>query len=229
MVDREINTPLDGIKGGVLADEVGLGKTLEILGLVSSNKRYSERNMMLPSPDPAEASFDSKATLIISPKYMVAQWQSEVAKHCNESVKVVVYEGMKAMQKLLGIRSSEEAGYYFRTNNVFATYDVVLTSYEVLRQEVYFTDEFAARVTRADAVMPKEKIRTPLVLCRWWRVCMDEAQELKLSTTQTARMALRVPAYYRWGVSGTPIKRIFADIKGSQRVKYLRYSTISNI
>ena len=52
------------IKGGILADEVGLGKTLQSISLIQKNKKLN--------------------TLIICPKNLINQWVYEFAKFAPE-------------------------------------------------------------------------------------------------------------------------------------------------
>ncbi len=82
---------------------------------------------------------------------------------------------------------------------------VVVTSYEVLRSEIHYIDDFhmalrrssqvvsnsAVALCRANTTLQYEKPKTPLVNFVWWRVCIDEAQEVKTSTNQvSAKMTL---------------------------------------
>lgn len=99
---------------------------------------------------------------------------------------------------------------YIASGTVFDGYDLVLTSYDVMRNEVNF-DGSEARKLRSGSVF---RSMSPLRSVRWWRVCMDEVQEIKGAQSAAARMCRELPAVHRWGISGTPIKHSFHDIFG---------------
>lgn len=65
--------PFDDFKGGILADEMGMGKTITMLSLISSN--------VVPH------------TLIVLPPSLISQWVSAIAKCCYTDP--VVYHGAK--------------------------------------------------------------------------------------------------------------------------------------
>ena len=69
MLDRETSTDL--FKGGILADEVGLGKTMMITGTIVKHQL--------------------KNTLITLPKSLIIQWKSEIEKFTN-SIQIEVVE-----------------------------------------------------------------------------------------------------------------------------------------
>eukprot|EP00936_MAST-01D_sp_MAST-1D-sp1_P001678 g1678.t1 len=54
----------------------------------------------------------------------------------------------------------------------------------------------------------------PLLRVRWWRVVIDEVQEVEGAATLAAKCARALTARMRWGVSGTPITRGLADLRG---------------
>jgi SNF2 family DNA or RNA helicase len=70
-------------KGGILADAVGLGKTLEILGLVLDGLTRSQE--ILPEFDESGL-LNTKATLVICPNHLTSQWCSEIAKFTDLKV-----------------------------------------------------------------------------------------------------------------------------------------------
>ena len=59
-----------------------------------------------------------------------------------------------------------------------------------------------------------EIIPTPLTRLTWWRVVLDEAQEVESSTAAAAAMACLVPGVHRWAVTGTPVSRGVEDLQG---------------
>eukprot|EP01125_Pyxidicula_operculata_P021794 TRINITY_DN8647_c0_g1_i1.p1 TRINITY_DN8647_c0_g1~~TRINITY_DN8647_c0_g1_i1.p1 ORF type:complete len:1057 (+),score=201.79 TRINITY_DN8647_c0_g1_i1:390-3173(+) len=178
---------------------MGLGKTIEILGLVSENKRTEPCNIENYPKDTTLQYFDGDSTLIVAPGFLIKQWRKEITSATN--LKVKEYEGTLKMNQTIRDETEEI--------NIFEGYDVVLTSYDVLRKEVHFAKEFSKSLRTE-----RKRFISPLVRTRWWRVCMDEAQEVKGKTTQIAKMVNEIPALFRWAISGTPVKTSFDDLKG---------------
>ncbi|KAG6884047.1 hypothetical protein C0993_001835, partial [Termitomyces sp. T159_Od127] len=80
--------------GGILAEEPGLGKTLESISLILLNPAPPERNPTVTKWDP-EARLEVKAirtTLIVTPPALASQWADELAAHAP-SLKVLKYDG----------------------------------------------------------------------------------------------------------------------------------------
>ena len=98
-----------------------------------------------------------------------------------------------------------------------AKYDVVLTDYAVLRAESNYSTPLNYRFRRKKRY---EIPNTPLLQIRWWRLILDEAQQIESRVSQSARMALKLTTKYRWAVTGTPIgKNGLDDLYGL--VKFL--------
>ncbi|XP_062553658.1 E3 ubiquitin-protein ligase SHPRH [Armigeres subalbatus] len=241
--------------GGILADEMGMGKTVEILGLLLYNRKKKRKlkelqesdededddemqakeircictkssdkhlitcrkcglrqhkKCVMKHCDPAtrkyicpecwrsEPLIESGTTIIVSPVSIKMQWASEIAKHINDpSFKIFIYEGVSA------------SGWISPLD--LARYDVVLTDYNVLKSEIYFTAE-NERTSRHE----KRFLRpaSPLPLMRWWRVCLDEAQMVEGVHNQTTKMVKILPAVHRWTVTGTPIEKSMDNLYG---------------
>ncbi|KAJ7257871.1 SNF2 family N-terminal domain-containing protein [Mycena haematopus] len=80
--------------GAILAEEPGLGKTLEIISLLLLNPAPPDRHPGIKRWDP-EANLEVKAvktTLIVTPPALATQWVDELKLHAP-SLKVLVYEG----------------------------------------------------------------------------------------------------------------------------------------
>ncbi|XP_078180897.1 helicase protein with RING/U-box domain-containing protein isoform X2 [Carex rostrata] len=103
------------IKGGILADEMGMGKTIQAISLV-----LTARDMRAKSGAGTSISFDNKSTLVICPVVAVIQWAGEIAKHTQKgNVTVLVYHGAK--------RAKGEVD--------FGQYDFVLTTYATIESD----------------------------------------------------------------------------------------------
>ena len=75
------------MRGGVLASEMGLGKTIMGLGLLLSNPAPTT----LPKPR-ARAKVSSRGTLVVCAVSLVGQWVEEAkSKLSNPDIKIYAY------------------------------------------------------------------------------------------------------------------------------------------
>ncbi|CAO3696862.1 unnamed protein product [Rhizopus microsporus] len=187
---------MQSYRGGVLADEMGLGKTVCVISLLSKH-RHSKDNPFHPQ----EAMFPdltiSSATLIIAPGPIIGQWSTEIKKHAP-GLRVYVYNGRANNDT---IAASE-----------LAAYDVVLTHYETFRTEINHSEPPPER-PRRQAVKYIFQL-SPLVSILWFRCVLDEAQMIEANFTRVSKMAKRIPRWYSWAVSGTPMKKKYTDLYG---------------
>ena len=162
-----------------------------------------EADIFAPTQGIAGELIDSSATLIVCPSAICQQWVNEISKHvASDEFRVHVYNGL---------RSGERT-----TAKQLATQHIVITTYDVLRQDVYHSAAYQAdgqhrvqRYRKKHRVVP-----TPLTALRWWRVCLDEAQMVETTTAKAAEMAAQLPTVHRWCVTGTPIAHDLDDLYG---------------
>ncbi|RYP77073.1 hypothetical protein DL771_001363 [Monosporascus sp. 5C6A] len=205
---RELENTL---RGGILAEEMGLGKTVETISLILMNKRphtpptvfdhYTAQNVR-----------PSSATLIVTPATLRKQWVSEFAKHAP-NLRVMVYDGMKRFKGDDGDLVTEMAGH-----------DVVITTYNVLQAEIHFAESPPERSMRQERRYRRPK--SPLVQISWWRVCLDEAQQIESGVSHAARVARLIPRINAWGITGTPVKENIKDLWGL--LLFLRYEPFAS-
>ncbi|KAI8926557.1 SNF2 family N-terminal domain-containing protein [Entophlyctis helioformis] len=170
------------IPGGILAEEMGLGKTIILMSLIAQHPPSSTSSPTLEKQSLGWC----PATLVITPAAIMDQWESELGMHAPS---------------LRPIDPTQ--------------YDVVLTTYEVLRREVHAArtghDERSRRFERK-----YERRVSPLVQHLWWRVVLDEAQMVESTMTNVALVARAIPRVHPWAVTGTPTSRTgsLADMAG---------------
>jgi E3 ubiquitin-protein ligase SHPRH len=203
------------LKGGILAEEMGLGKTVELIALMCHHKRvvpdgnvYDAYTGMFVKP--------SGSTLIITPPSILEQWINEIHTHAPE-LKVFHYTGIPG-------NSGTKAEHAAATTENLMRYDVVLTTYTVLSREVHFAKPPPDRSLRHEKQRPAR--RSPLVDISWWRVCLDEAQMVESGVSQAATVARIIPRCNAWAVSGTPLRKDIQDLRGL--LTFLRYEPFAN-
>ncbi|CAK7267009.1 hypothetical protein SEPCBS119000_002323 [Sporothrix epigloea] len=191
----------NSLRGGILSEEMGLGKTVEMISLILLHPRNTS-----PVDPPLGDVFTTGATLIVTPPSLKNQWMSELRQHAP-NLRVMAYAG-----KTRSCSSAEEET---KTVEQFASHDVVVTTYNDLRSEIYIAEKPPDRDLRNLANdVQRYRPRSPLVQVSWWRVCLDEAQEIESGVSNTATVARWVPRINAWGVTGTPVKDSVEDLWG---------------
>lgn len=111
MLSQENDTEF---KGGILADEMGMGKTIQTIALICNQKRDQEKKKK------KKTTKTRRPTLIITPSSALLQWQEEIERFTTENaLKVFVFH-----TKRKNITPSD-----------LLDYDVVLTSYPICEYE----------------------------------------------------------------------------------------------
>lgn len=190
------------VYGGLLADVMGLGKTLESLTLVAATVadavQYTKDTPVKSlSRDDNKINFAAvtKATLIVCPMSTVANWENQIREHLDESVTWYTHHGPN------------------RHRNPFqlCKFDIVITTYGTLQSEYRRGD---------DAVLRRLK---------WFRIILDEAHTIRESSAQQSQACYELEASRRWALTGTPIQNKLADL-GSlcQFLQLFPYHTAAN-
>ncbi|KAL5003338.1 hypothetical protein BDV10DRAFT_180471 [Aspergillus recurvatus] len=94
------------VRGGILADDVGYGKTAVVLGLIDTSSAKPDIDLSVSLNN--TGFIPSKATLIVVPRVMVQQWRSEITKFLGEKYDVLAFSSAAALKKtsISDIRSS---------------------------------------------------------------------------------------------------------------------------
>ncbi|KAL8909935.1 MAG: hypothetical protein Q9171_004756 [Xanthocarpia ochracea] len=185
-------------KGGILADGMGLGKTIQAIALMVS-RRSTDLNC--------------KTTLIIAPVALMKQWDREI------QTKLKASHGHRLTTYTLH-GSGRQASW-----EDLKTYDVVLTTFGTLSTEVKRKAiiEQAKRVNPNWRPITKAD-RLPLLgdECRWYRVIIDEAQCIKNRSTKAALGACALKTQTRFAMSGTPMQNNVTELYSLIRFLHIK-------
>jgi superfamily II DNA or RNA helicase len=171
--------------GGCLADDMGLGKTLQTLALLMFNreklkagtaniidnngegdKTGSNRLSLFGADTPATTS------LIIVPASLCHNWFNEIRRF-SPSLKALIHYGPAR----------------HRSPAPFAGYDIVISSYHTVRQDI---DLFTA--------------------FEFLYVVLDESQHIKNPSSHIYRSVMRLRARHRLVLTGTPVENSLTDL-----------------
>ncbi|KAF1929667.1 ATP-dependent DNA helicase [Didymella exigua CBS 183.55] len=218
MIVADLNTAkgdaLQSLRGGILAEEMGLGKTVELIALISHHKRRIRDAKVFDMNIAAHVQV-SGATLIITPPSILEQWRSELHMHAPD-LKVLHYKGLPASSASNKEHAEATVGELLR-------YDVVLTTYGILSKEIHYATPPPDRSSRH--AKRHERRKSPLVEISWWRVCLDEAQMVESGVSNAAKVARFIPRCNAWAISGTPLRKDVQDLRGL--LTFLRCDTFA--
>ncbi|KAF8969946.1 SNF2 superfamily chromatin remodeling protein [Flammula alnicola] len=149
---------------GILCDDMGLGKTLQsICILASKHFERAEKHKKTNSPETVHL-----PSLIVCPPTLTGHWYYEIQKY-TDTLRPVLYTG-----------NSRERS---RLLSKLQSYDVVITSYEVVRNDILSLEG------------------------RKWLYCvLDEGHVIKNAKTKLTKAVKNIQAQHRLILSGTPIQ-----------------------
>ena len=138
---KEVYHPM----GGILAESMGLGKTVEIIACILANpstrQPASIEGQGANHADEAISIYrsktiiESRATLIVTPASILSQWEREISRHTT-NLKVVIYPGIKD----LCCNSLSHMDSHLVNPRMLADADVVLVTFEVLGSDIGHTN-----------------------------------------------------------------------------------------
>ena len=149
--------------GGILADDMGLGKTIQLLAVIMSYVENTNEE-------------ERKPVLVVCPSSLTLNWKEEASKF-TPSLKTVVISGdSKARENII--------------NNI-PDYDIVITSYDLLKRDIN---------------LYKEKNYN------FRYIIADEAQYIKNNNTQNAKVIKEINADTKFALTGTPIENSLSEL-----------------
>lgn len=148
--------------GGILADDMGLGKTLQIIAIILDYKNSEVKS--------------KKPIMVVCPSSLSLNWKNEIEKFAP-SIKTIVISG-GAVQRTRQINQIDQ-------------YDVIITSYDLLKRDIDLYKELNYEFRY---------------------IVADEAQYIKNSNTQNAKAIKQIKAETKYALTGTPIENSLSEL-----------------
>ena len=196
-------------KGGFLCEEMGLGKTVEVLALVLGSPAPAgwiangdPKNSTCSSPSehvdgllglypamelrPAQR-YRSAATLVVCAVSLVGQWIEEARSKLSggAGLRIHMYHGTKRIKD---------------AKKLAQDFDLIVTTYQTLASD-----------------RGKDQRDHPMSQIEWYRIVLDEAHMAKSAGTAHSKVCHELRAARRWACTGTPMGTDIADLHGQLR------------
>ena len=167
---------------GVIAEDMGIGKTVISLACVFGNRRKLH-------------------TLIVVPSHLLGQWQQEMKKHLTPSVWWAVYSGRD--------RHDDFAFRDFEAYHIIlTTYSMVQQEFAIARS---IDSKYTKAQKQGYDTLVKMSDKTHLHAIAWGRIIVDEAHTLRNSSTLLSRGCRALTAWSKLAITGTPFWNNYSD------------------
>lgn len=177
------------VYGGLLADMMGLGKTLSILSLLCSslseaaNWAQSEPEVSAPCTNGLLVR-NVKTTLLVVPLSTVENWLGQIKEHLDPTAAVSSY-------LFHGPGRTEDP-------RELAQYDIVITTYSTVLSDI--------------SGKSAKRRESPLAQMNFFRIVLDEAHAIREQSAAQSQAIFKLEARCRWSVTGTPIQNRLEDL-----------------
>lgn len=149
--------------GGILADEMGLGKTIQVIALLLEEKEQNEKKKLVRT-----------TSIVVCPSSLYLNWKKELNKFAPDlSVTVINGNSNERKEKIKNINK----------------YDVVITSYDMLKRDIEYYKDIKFRF-----------------------VIADEAQYIKNNNTKNSKSLKKLNGVTKFALTGTPIENSLSEL-----------------
>jgi len=162
--------------GGCLADDMGLGKTIQALALLVFNRENPGclKKVGINNSEPTlfDRQVQNPVSLIIVPASLIYNWENEIKKFAP-ALKVYSYKGSQRNRNI----------------SYFNYFDIILSSYHIVRQDIGVLSEY-----------------------NFHYIILDESQAIKNPSSMIFRTVSTLKASYRLVLTGTPVENSLIDL-----------------
>ncbi|CAD6262148.1 unnamed protein product [Miscanthus lutarioriparius] len=238
--------------GGILADEQGLGKTIEVIALILKERPQqskfmsidSDREATVVNKEPKDETLNKIGFIIKSLVVLFRQKPachvtnvkpyvdrtSSIAKSAGGTLMVCPKCILTQWNEELSQKITKDAGLSVL---VYHGCSKTMDSQELTKHDVVITTYQMVKqhfTSRKKGVKKKLSASNghnsnPIAGVRWFRIVLDEAHEIKNCDSLVAQACWELEAERRWCISGTPMQNKFGDLYSYLR--FLRYKPYS--
>lgn len=151
--------------GGILADDMGLGKTLQVIALLEDVREDKDKN---------NHKEETSTSIVVCPSSLYINWEKEILKFAPNIKTLVINGTASERQKKL---------------SKALKYDVVITSYDMLKRDIEDYKNINFRY-----------------------IIADEAQYIKNNNTQNAKALKALKGKTKFALTGTPMENSLAEL-----------------
>ncbi|KAF2152369.1 hypothetical protein K461DRAFT_241503 [Myriangium duriaei CBS 260.36] len=200
--------------GGIIADHMGLGKTVVALALIIRGKSHTS----IHGTDEdlvGQTLKKAKTTLIVCPASITSQWFEEINKHCATKKQPTRDKHKEGIPRYKIYKSNIDDDQNDALNEL-AAYDVLITTYDEVRLSFPLQD-------------PPKEIVDHFEREAWWeqffaekkghlhsihfkRVILDEAHLIRNPMSHRSRACRALSSQFRWCLTATPMTNGAADL-----------------
>jgi superfamily II DNA or RNA helicase len=163
--------------GGCLADDMGLGKTLQVLALLQWNMENQSGEIQIQEQIEGQLSLFEKSSikstsLIVVPASLTHNWHNEIRRFCPD-MRILIHQGTNRA----------------RTTSTFLLYDIVITTYHIVRTDIEFLSNY-----------------------KFDTLVLDESQQIKNHSSLLYKAVIRLSGSHKIVLSGTPMENSLMDL-----------------